>query len=536
MAADNAFWIPREINVCFYGLNRSLSKTHESIENHLIQPLRQLDIVVNIHACFVRANGPIHNPRSGEVDSEAESSEQTLLTDAVIRYMDQETVDTLIDWGLIFSLGDLFGDAQLEDSVSPSGSICNAIRALSSLRAVQDMIPQDKRNNPCIFVRPDLDILAPLAWPAIFSALAAREARHAYGDSEGTIVVPSWHRWDGVNDRFAVCSAGQATTAYANRINHLSEYLQISCTAFHPESFLLHVLMMRRIQIMPVIDTPMVRVRCGGRIHNEDFSAGSQQWSYPSAAWQSIIQLNQQLAARLQQAKSDLQNPPGSQTLSLELDRLQKELQRTQASLEQAETELKQCRNVETELTDARSALVQQQRLQQALQQDLGEGRREKERRRALEQELKVAGTALEDLRALQGELHQQLEETRSTLHRALEERKQFEQDLIQARAEAGQRHAQAEQLQNALETARRLERHQAERSSDQEQAWQQRVAGLERELAEARSENALLLEELCCAQERLGDAESGAKPGMDRGDVDAATINANRSSLLAPC
>lgn len=294
-----------ELNICIYGLNRSLSQTIHSIRSYLLDPLKELGIASSIYACLIKTDQPIVNPRSGELDVYPEQNEQELLPNAVIRHVDQDTIDALIDWEPIFAAGDLFGDGSLESRGHPTGSLANCIRALSSLRAAFDLIPEEGLVHPVIFLRPDIDILSPIPIQSILASLSAQPQKSAYGLSQGVTVAPCWHRWDGVNDRFAVCSAGSAASSYASRLNYLDDYLRISGQPFHPESFLLHVLTMRHVQILPIVDTLMARVRCEGIVHSESFSDGNRQWLYPSAAWQSLTKLNQKLSAALADAEKN---------------------------------------------------------------------------------------------------------------------------------------------------------------------------------------------------------------------------------------
>ena len=103
-----------------------------------------------------------------------------------------------------------------------------------------------------------------------------------------------------MNDRFAVCSGGYAAAAYAERIERLGDYLRMCAKPIHPESFLLHALLLRRVQILPVIQTPMVRIRSAGQVQPELFHQGATTWSHASQSWSLLVERNAQLLSRLE--------------------------------------------------------------------------------------------------------------------------------------------------------------------------------------------------------------------------------------------
>ena len=515
MTSETASVFPAHVNLCLFGLNRSLSLTIASLRRHVLLPLAECGVSVHLFACFVKASAPIVNARTGEIQVVPESSELELLPEACIRYVDQETIDAMVDWEAILAPGDCFGDSHLDGPGSPSGSVCNAIRALSSLCIVHEMLPEENLGWPVVFLRPDIDLLAPLAWPSIFAALSTRPTANAYGLARGVAVVPSWHRWDGVNDRFAVCSAGEAAYAYARRVKFLHDYLRVSAMPFHPESFLLHVLTLRHIQPFPIIDAPMVRIRCEGKIHPEPFAEGSQQLIYPAAAWQGLLKQHQETSAKLAAAeKTRLQHAALAQERELERDAARREVER----LSVRESELA------AELEEARAGCC---RLEER-ERELGQSRAEVER-----------------LGIRESELAAELDEARAGCRR-LEER---ERELVQSRAEV-------ERLRGLEGELLALQ----EQWTSYEASWQElNIARAEpqpssqtlRELDDLRTENEILLEELCCAQERLEQCLQLLEGRPEPADVlpaasaqpedpsfpavaDTVTINLNRSRLLA--
>jgi len=292
--------VPAEVNICIYGLNRSLSKTHQSMREYLIKPLEDLGIAINIHSCFIRNEIAYDNPRSNEFGVRSECSEKTLLADSNIRYVDQDTIDSLVDWEQVFANGDIYNDSQEQESQRLVGSTYNLIRALCALDLSYRMIPKEKRCFPAFFLRPDIEILQPLQVQLLFSAFhSSGRLRGLASPRNGVAVVPSWQSWHGVNDRFALCTPGIAAEAYATRFRLLAEYLTISSQSLHSESFLLHMLSMRRVLILPIIDTPMARIRANGAVAQESYLEGSESGLLESHAWHSLVELNKQLASAL---------------------------------------------------------------------------------------------------------------------------------------------------------------------------------------------------------------------------------------------
>lgn len=292
--------IPTQINICFYGLNRSLTRTYPSINANLFAPLHKLGIVTNLYSTFIRVEGSINNPRSREAGVYADTSESRLLSNAIITYLDQQTIDSFVDWDLVFANGDLYGDAHTDAQQKLIGSTYNIVRALWCLYCSYQLIPDDKKDYPVVFIRPDLEIINPLRIESILASLhPSNRSRGLAAPNSGVAVVPSWQSWYGVNDRFAVCTPGKAAEAYASRAKQLTNYLKISSHALHSESFLLHVLLMNRVQIVPIIDTPMARIRASGEVESESYLLGSQSGQFQSQAWHSLVELNQELASSL---------------------------------------------------------------------------------------------------------------------------------------------------------------------------------------------------------------------------------------------
>jgi len=257
------------VNVCIYGLNRSLGVTVHSIQDKILRPLQSMVDEVHCHAAFnVTASGEFSSKRSGEGLSRLADDQQELLPDFRIQLVDQDDFDAGFKLADVLVAGDHYQD--------DGGSVLNMMRALHALQRSYNAIPVNARQSfSTIFVRPDLDIIDDLDLEFLLS--------HAY---ENSIVVPGWQFFGGVNDRFAVAAAGHASDAYANRFDTVFQYLALTGRPFHSERYLFDVLNLKRIKVLPIVQARFVRVRAGQAFHPETIQlehlpsvASAESWS-----------------------------------------------------------------------------------------------------------------------------------------------------------------------------------------------------------------------------------------------------------------
>ena len=273
------------VNVCVYGLNRSLGVTAHSIEEKILKPLRLIAKETHFRAAFnVTASGEFSSQRSGEGLSLIGDDQQKLLPDFQIQLVDQDAFDNQFNLSDILVHGDHYRDN--------GGSVQNMMRALHALQRCYESIPRCARESfPTIFVRPDLDIIDDIDIEFLLS--------HANGDS---IIVPGWQFFGGVNDRFAISAAGKASDAYAERFRTVVEYLQLTSRPFHSESYLFDVLNLRRIRILPIVQTRFVRVRAGKSLHPETIQYEHLQPVASAESWSLLTQQLMTMHRRLREA------------------------------------------------------------------------------------------------------------------------------------------------------------------------------------------------------------------------------------------
>ena len=261
-------------NICFFGLNRSLSTTIHSIKKYLLNPLEEKGCNISIFGAFCRVN-EYSNTRSGEAAVAPENNEQSLINFNEVQYVNQEAFEDLVRWDLAFRYGDYYGQINTpEDSRNLNSTTKNIFRSLFALKTSFNLIPANLQDRPTIFVRPDLKILSSLDFNTYSSLIFKQKIQRKYGHTDGIALVPNWHSWNGLNDRFAICTPGNASKSYANRYDHLIPYIELSKHPLHPETFLYQIMHACRVEVLAVISTKMARIRANGIPHPEDFSQG----------------------------------------------------------------------------------------------------------------------------------------------------------------------------------------------------------------------------------------------------------------------
>ena len=95
------------VNICFYGLNRSLSFTIDSINKYLFDGLSSAEIECELYGCFSQVNS-FTNSRSNESGAAIQHNEANLIQFSEIKYIDQDTLDDSIPWNKVFEFGDIY--------------------------------------------------------------------------------------------------------------------------------------------------------------------------------------------------------------------------------------------------------------------------------------------------------------------------------------------------------------------------------------------------------------------------------------------
>ena len=323
------------INICFFGLNRSLSCTIDSLNKYVFKALAASGFEFRVYGCFSRVKA-FTNSRSGESGAPIQDNEENLIQFEAIKYVDQDTLDDSIAWDKVFEYGDTYSQI-LESSDLPrkDSTAKNIFRSLWCLKSSFSLIPQERSKFPTIFLRPDLEILSDIDWSFYLELLAKKPRSYSFGSTDGVAVLPSWHSWDGLNDRFAVCSPGNASIAYANRFDSLLSYINMSRHPLHPETYLLHVLQSARVEVLPTISTCMARIRANGQSQAEDFGQGGKSFSLQIETLSCLHKLLQEKTKELEVLRGEPQDSvDGNLTeLSQKLSSLRSEANRKEDEL-----------------------------------------------------------------------------------------------------------------------------------------------------------------------------------------------------------
>lgn len=239
-----------KVAVCVGGFLRSMSDCWPSVESGLLAPLRNHQAECDIHLALSFSRERVENPRSGEsgfaehrVPTEVEATSTSL------------TEQSLIDEAIALELtaAQRQGNAWPDD---PSGvALLNALRFLFVIKELSLKIRR-RNYDLVVFIRPDLELMEAIDVVA-------------YGiEFPRSVCVPSWHSFGGFNDRFAIGDA-ISMNVYLSRWDQLRSWL-LKGETFHSERYLASAL--KGLEVNPVISQKLVRVRLGGRRHNETFA------------------------------------------------------------------------------------------------------------------------------------------------------------------------------------------------------------------------------------------------------------------------
>ena len=228
--------------VGFFGITRGLSWTLPSIEANIYEPLRRAGIDVTRMAHF---NHPqvLHAPRSGE------GALPFAIDDLSGLRLDHHIVEPQRSTNLVAHEPVIMRIPQADEDDADGSTRRNALHQLYSLQRLWQII---EANGPAsafdmlVLLRPDLRYLDPLPVVKLCALLdlgrrssvarAARTTRRLFRPGVD-LIVPWWHSWGGLNDRFAICTPEGAFT-YTNRLDDLSTFCAAHA-AFRTEELLL---------------------------------------------------------------------------------------------------------------------------------------------------------------------------------------------------------------------------------------------------------------------------------------------------------
>jgi len=242
--------------ICFWGLNRSIEYTIESLEANIFTPLRQAGINYSIFAHMMTLTRPYTNPRADEHNVFLKQTTWKHLPTEHSIVENQDTVDKTLQLKQYTSQPDPYSQ-DISDGYTPYTSVFNSIRALYSMDYVTRLWETSGQQfDAVVYVRPDVRLLSRLQ-PEWFEHLMPN-----------TVYCPNFHLIDNCNDRFAF-GIPKVMSIYGHRISGALNYSKHF--PFHSERFLAHTMKQSSISIQHV-PIAFLRVRAGGKVHKEDMN------------------------------------------------------------------------------------------------------------------------------------------------------------------------------------------------------------------------------------------------------------------------
>jgi hypothetical protein len=239
------------VAVVFFGMVRALPETLDSIRAHIIGCNAVDGIELKLFASLNLLD-VVRNPRSGEHGLPLDPGQVLQLGADAYHLVRQDDADI----APLLDLARLQRDPYRDDYAS----IRNLLQQLRSLDRAWRLIhqPAGRSFDLYLFVRPDLRYLTPIRITDLAPCL----------DEPSSLLVPSWHSWGGLNDRFALAGPVAAQT-YATRIGLVPAYCAEA--PLHAEKLLRFALTQARCKVgaLPVFAE---RVRTDGATKAENFA------------------------------------------------------------------------------------------------------------------------------------------------------------------------------------------------------------------------------------------------------------------------
>jgi hypothetical protein len=260
----------------FFGITRALSYTIDSIERCIFAPLQRAGITP-IRAAHFNLPNVLHAPRSGEQDI------AFALGDIGRLRLDRHVVEPQHDQAIAAPLAAILQVPQKGEDDETGTTRRNALYQLHSLQGLSRIFAG---MNPfsydmVVLLRPDLRYLDPLPVRQLLAQLEGTRAAatpidtlHRRFRARVDMVLPAWHKWGGLNDRFAICTP-KAAQVYMNRIDDVPAYCQ-HAGHFQSEHLLAYAIAHAGLRTG---DTWVraERVRTGGRVEPKDSFASKDR-------------------------------------------------------------------------------------------------------------------------------------------------------------------------------------------------------------------------------------------------------------------
>lgn len=245
--------------ICFFGMNRCLSRTIGSIKKNIYAPLERRGIPYEVFAAFMEPGVSFTNARSGEFDCVTEDSHHLLGTSRIVR-IDQALFDRTFDFSLA-----LAGPDPHHNGYGSVRNICRALHALDTVTCMWQESEHAGTFDLFLYLRPDMMYHDPLPVDSIL---------RAYGRfGSDLMMIPYWESWKGLNDRMA-CMGRRSALLYGRRLHELDTFMAQSPRGLHPEIFLAFLARsVPRFEEHPTLLMRASRFRANGKTVSERFFA-----------------------------------------------------------------------------------------------------------------------------------------------------------------------------------------------------------------------------------------------------------------------
>lgn len=242
----------QKLAICFFGLSRSLKKTLPSIESCIFNVLKNHNIPYDIY-CHT------YNLRKIKLKR---SHENTILNPDEYKLLNPDycLVDNQDDFLKRYPTKKIFryGDPWKTNFQNSKNLLCQ----LNSLKQVTNMWLKNKdKYFGCIYLRPDLEYKNPISISHLLEIQRNPKKPWLY--------LPEWHKFNGFNDRLAVCTC-DVGAYYGRRLNNALKFCQKNKRPLHAEIFLRwHIKQNKKIVVKPFLLVG-IRVRANNKSHQSD--------------------------------------------------------------------------------------------------------------------------------------------------------------------------------------------------------------------------------------------------------------------------
>lgn len=240
---------PRAVAICFFGLNRSLKWTAESIQRKVLDRLAANCVPYRV---FVHTYSVTHAPTNARAHEGGQAlggpeEIRRLLRPEEMEVTNQDDYAVEISRYLPLEKGSHYRNYTARNLLCQLYSIVRVTRLW--LAHVHEL-------HAVVYMRPDLKVLRPLDVVAVMGARF------------GEFYSPYWHSWHGLNDRFAFARPMEAL-AFGLRLARLREF--VSVAPLQAERFLKFAVQRANLTVRPT-SSVSVRIRADGHMEPLDRS------------------------------------------------------------------------------------------------------------------------------------------------------------------------------------------------------------------------------------------------------------------------